>query len=325
VGRPASGGARPAAPTPHPPSSLQKRQLLHEQAVKESDRILDVFRCVERLAGLSPGDLRRLAVRDADRADRGAGGATLLRLAKDVKGGDGPLRVDVAELVRALPRHVIGCLLAGQPAVVGGDAPPSGARAEFLAAATPFPAVTSACPADHAGRCLRLLAALAAAADSSPVFAPAADAARGGATRGAAADAAALAVLAVAGPMGAAAIEDAASGDGDRAARAHAAACLPAAALAAVWALAPRRAPAAAADGPSARARDAAAALLASARAPALLPAAADAVRVGARAAAAALAAKADAGYDAARLATAAADGLDALGQLLAVPAFYAG
>ena len=50
--------------SPRPSHALQKRQLLHEQAVAERDKILDVFWCVERMRGLREGDLRQVTGRE---------------------------------------------------------------------------------------------------------------------------------------------------------------------------------------------------------------------------------------------------------------------
>ena len=122
----------------------QKRQLLHEQAVKAAAKITDPFRCVERLVGASGPEIRRLAAKDSAStamAAAAAAGASLappplgssssasssssagaaastctLRLGKLIVGGvlvDEPLQVDLKALAAALPSHAVACLLSG--------------------------------------------------------------------------------------------------------------------------------------------------------------------------------------------------------------------
>ena len=222
---------------------FQKRQLLHEQAVRAAAKVTDPFRCVERLAGATSAEIRRLAAKDAAASAAtaaAAAGVSLLapssssnatcsvRLGKLIIGGalvDEPLRVDLKALAAVLPAHVVGCLLSGGDSFLsdeddddgdddGSDAeenkedenatalkkepaPPSNApvplpalgSAAPLSSSLPHPPpplssfarwaggltparVSASCSAEHAARALRLLAAIAHAADAAPgVFA----------------------------------------------------------------------------------------------------------------------------------------------------------
>lgn len=70
-------------------------------------QLLDVFRCVERLADIDPASFRRLVQRD-----------TLV--AAVPRADNAPaFKVDVRQLVRRLPLHVMACVLAQEPSSDG--------------------------------------------------------------------------------------------------------------------------------------------------------------------------------------------------------------
>ena len=83
-------------------------------------QLLDVFRCVERLADIDPTFFRRLVQRD-----------TLI--AAVPRADPAPaFKVDVRQLSRRLPLHIMACVLAQEPSSDGEKSAVARAEAELL-------------------------------------------------------------------------------------------------------------------------------------------------------------------------------------------------
>ncbi|CAL8471502.1 g11044 [Coccomyxa elongata] len=87
-------------------SERKKRALLHEEALREKEKILDVFQCIERLSELDAMSLRKLVQKERMLA--------VPRLEKLLA-----FKVDIVELLTRLPLQLIACVLAQEPRVDG--------------------------------------------------------------------------------------------------------------------------------------------------------------------------------------------------------------
>ncbi|KAK9854177.1 hypothetical protein WJX84_011317 [Apatococcus fuscideae] len=93
------------------PSNRQKKRMLQEAALKQQAQILDVFNCVEQLHGLDHTGLRRSFQR--------SGQTWFVHVNR--KGTSLRDEANILELIAALPRHLLACLLSGQPAADDAD------------------------------------------------------------------------------------------------------------------------------------------------------------------------------------------------------------
>ena len=83
-------------------------------------QLLDVFRCVERLADIDPTFFRRLVQRD-----------TLVAAVPRADAAPA-FKVDVRQLMRQLPLHIMACVLAQEPSSDGKKSAIVRAEAELL-------------------------------------------------------------------------------------------------------------------------------------------------------------------------------------------------
>eukprot|EP00887_Chlorella_sp_A99_P006281 scaffold3.g6281.t1 len=169
-------------------SERQRLLTLQDHARHEDSQLLDVFNCVEQLHAADMGKVVAF--------ERGE-----FKISKVPRPGRPPSKVSFAKLAAALPRHVMACLLAKQPAVPADDA---------TAALTDCPILSTSCY-DHVAKALTLLANLADLASQHRLLREAVLHSPDWASQ--LVDAANLALLAVAGPEAERCI--AAAGDDD--------------------------------------------------------------------------------------------------------------